>query len=1115
MAKQQEIDLRVYDLGREQDISRSDVLIAMQETAIAAGLNVWVRESEENGRSMIEISDRSNASYMSVFTCLETNANHLTAVSHVIGKGEQVKAGDLEKWYYKGLGVFDKLMYRADQRQYLRERLKIRDTTGQVAAVAGLAIGKTIKATTKAVRALIRNKDLYEKEMDFYRLAVGIIDFTLGGRDSYGFLDSIRVQADSNNNIAQYVLAGVYANGLSVEKDEAASLYWYEKSAANGNLKSQNIISGEYLYGDKDYSVEQKETGVAYLRNILDSGEDWPVPLLADIYAKGSVKGLPANYEKALDFGRECYEKGYTYPIYLSARILDGTIENATTEVDQYRDLKTAAGLYALFADDDTSPYVEESAYNLAVMSETGKGVPVSEKDALKYYLIAAGHGNLPAQAKLTEMYTFGRGVERDLDKAGKYCDRIVASGNADDYPIVYYSSFKKEEESGNRKESLRLAKQYVASENAEIGPKQELEEYLTDMEQKLASMTDEERREFLGEPRPLAMNSSFLKAAALVAAVVLIAMVIFSVTRNRNSSQMANTTPQSSAKVDTEKRGNNINEDTNRKNNNTNVSPDSVSRVVDDEPKEKTEEQEKALQAYNSLLTGGLFNRDDPHAELSTDGDAYSQNWDPVGCRFCIAYIDDDDIPELLLEGHPASHAGGFGQLYTCRDGKITSIQRLSQVSCIKEIGEEMGYYERTGWMQTFAMWQGYGSLSTVRMGASKEFSLEKDYEPSASYTGVDLVGYHIHRENEFIDCTQSQYDAELQGLGLDRARFIQYEFFDNTEENRERILAVTNPEIQESIDSETSSADIQTLEQLFTGKKLEPFLNQDNPDVSAALSAYANFLSEDYISHYSDAMLETQYWSPDETRFALALINDDDIPELLVVNKRRHGGISNNGDLYTFENGNMLKVNELNNYQEDGLDVYNGYFERSGYFSDAGGFQSHGVTVMEMQYRGPQGIYYHAEFPSELTQITETRYDSKDRHVDETTFVKDIIALVGGVPYTRFLYHDNTSEERDKVFSDISANAVQAPTMLNLPPIETVEQAFKYLDTLFEMNLEHQDDSNFKMLLEEEGSDYYIIRGFDDMPDHIATLFVYKVYRDGTIYDTILNQTVWYGGV
>lgn len=75
---------------------------------------------------------------------------------------------------------------------------------------------------------------------------------------------------------------------------------------------------------------------------------------------------------------------------------------------------------------------VPEASYRVGIMYDTGKGVPRSDAEAVKWYRKAAEQGYSPAQNSLGVMYGTGRGVSRNDGEALKWYHRAAEQCNAD-----------------------------------------------------------------------------------------------------------------------------------------------------------------------------------------------------------------------------------------------------------------------------------------------------------------------------------------------------------------------------------------------------------------------------------------------------------------------------------------------------------------------------------------------------------------------------------------------------------------------------------------------------------------------------------------------------------
>ena len=100
---------------------------------------------------------------------------------------------------------------------------------------------------------------------------------------------------------------------------------------------------------------------------------------------------------------------------------------------------------------------------------------------------------------------------------------------------------------------------------------------------------------------------------------------------------------------------------------------------VVSNVPVENTDEAtnlSEAEQAYEEFENAGIV------------WDEYNTLY-PEECEYKLVYIDDDDVPELLVKSFAPAHASGWGRIYYYKDGEV----RL-----LDEIYSSAFYYEKTG---------------------------------------------------------------------------------------------------------------------------------------------------------------------------------------------------------------------------------------------------------------------------------------------------------------------------------------------------------------------------------------------------------------------------------
>lgn len=159
---------------------------------------------------------------------------------------------------------------------------------------------------------------------------------------------------------------------------------------------------------------------------------------------------------------------------------------------------------------------------------------------------------------------------------------------------------------------------------------------------------------------------------------------------------------------------------------------------------------------------------------EVSSEYPAYVQmylqiinNDDMEKNKFSLIYLDDDDIPELVIfDGYSSKYS-----IYTIKDGDI---------KCLVDsmITVEMTYYERKNIISTFYRWNGGGdeggySREYYQMGQYFEV-LTDDYTPSlqiiynavynenGEWSGTGITNYY-EKGKEIDEVTYNQIIAEF----------------------------------------------------------------------------------------------------------------------------------------------------------------------------------------------------------------------------------------------------------------------------------------------------------------------------------------------------------------
>lgn len=498
--------LRSWTIDSDVNVTKQLLKDNFEEVIRAAGYKVAVYDIEIDKRlPAISIRNREDDRHMGVYVYCDGNIVEMA----IEGKGHQVKATDLEKVYSKAVGAMRGVHQGYMNTKNILGRFGMRGTGVSIGAgvgvAAGAVIGTSLRAAVKIGRLLFRDQEAYDKEMAFYELAIGFGDYIVGGTDPAGVTKALIKNAEENNDeIAQYLLGNAYCEGRGVEVSLDESIRYYALAAKNGEKRSREILAVEYLYGEREYTVEEKWTGLIYLTELADNGDVAAANSLVDIYGTGDIEGIPADAEKTIEVAEKYAGEGNVYACMILANIYDSDKVSSKVDFDAYKDDKKAFEYYVQLIQHDESSYVEEAAISLAHMHRDSRGVEGSREEELRYYRLAALKGNLEAKCVLANAYTLGLGIDKDHSVAQKLCNELIRSGNKEVLPIAYYCNYVIADEAKKYKVSMENARKYISLENAEEEKKKELQKYLAEQEELISKMTDEEQREYLQERKPL-----------------------------------------------------------------------------------------------------------------------------------------------------------------------------------------------------------------------------------------------------------------------------------------------------------------------------------------------------------------------------------------------------------------------------------------------------------------------------------------------------------------------------------------------------------------------------------------------------------------------------------
>ena len=198
------------------------------------------------------------------------------------------------------------------------------------------------------------------------------------------------------NSLCAHNLAYSYENGKGVPKSLTKALEYYQKAVSMGRTDSQKDVDRlKKLIPKNDPSAEttyqnalaaQKsgdlKKAAALMSLAANHGHSGAINDLGTFYYTG--KGVPQNYEKAVDYFRRASELGNMY-----------------------------------------------ATHNLGVCHHYGKGVPLDLNQAAAYYVAAGRQGHTGAQSQAGYLLLCGEGVDRDDDTAYELLTKAAEAGNA------------------------------------------------------------------------------------------------------------------------------------------------------------------------------------------------------------------------------------------------------------------------------------------------------------------------------------------------------------------------------------------------------------------------------------------------------------------------------------------------------------------------------------------------------------------------------------------------------------------------------------------------------------------------------------------------------------
>lgn len=204
--------------------------------------------------------------------------------------------------------------------------------------------------------------------------------------------------------------------------------------------------------------------------------------------------------------------------------------------------------------------------------------------------------------------------------------------------------------------------------------------------------------------------------------------------------------------------------------------------------------EADPALEAYNEVLSG---------ESIYIDG--FDEYWDTKNCKFALALIDDDGVPELVVADRKDPSVNNYGVVLSY-DGEAEIVHYMELNDAYdSDVEYHSGYYEGTGYVIDYcSSGEGYDqiledgwdeSVSSSISDGSKwaSYVIRRDYyfgEETKTYLIFEDSVSHFFGGND--NCKKVSKEEYYDSLNphIESGNFKTFAFHKNTKANRSKYL-------------------------------------------------------------------------------------------------------------------------------------------------------------------------------------------------------------------------------------------------------------------------------------------------------------------------------------
>jgi len=140
--------------------------------------------------------------------------------------------------------------------------------------------------------------------------------------------------------------------------------------------------------------------------------------------------------------------------------------------------------------------------------------------------------------------------------------------------------------------------------------------------------------------------------------------------------------------------------------------------------------------------------------------------------CKFAIAYVDNDKIPELILNTNAVPHMAGYGRIFTYKNGKV------KRVGPVEMDANKFSYYKKTG---VFISCYVQGGVTYSYRKLTKGKIVHKVQK------GEDAFGKKEYLDSNSKQISKSTFDKTVKKL-VGSKKKTSAKFYKNTASNRKK---------------------------------------------------------------------------------------------------------------------------------------------------------------------------------------------------------------------------------------------------------------------------------------------------------------------------------------